>query len=458
MKKHLIIVFLTVITFVSCNKFLEEKPDAKVSTPDNLQDLDALLNNESRVNYNFCPLIEMATDDIQLYKTSFLLRTEFDKDIYTWEPYPFYLPINLNESWGLPYSTILYANVALDGLTRIKGGYQNLRNKIKGDALFLRAYRFFNLAQAFAPAYTFNDPSNNYKLGIPLRLTSNPAIQTKRNTLEETYQQIISDLKLAIDLLPEDVPIKTRPNKLAAYALLSRILLASEDYDGALEMAEECLARNKALLDYNNLNTSITYPLTKLNEEVIYHSICNTGDYLFPTINDVTEDLYMKYSDQDLRKKAFFGQRTVDRIRFKGFYNGGAAGYFAGLATDEVYLNAAECLIRLGRRSKGLEILNELLFRRYDNSSFIPRIANNDVEALTLVLEERRKELPFRGTRWTDLRRLNKDSRFSKTIRKIIPNVVGTSKEIILPPNDLRYTFLIPQGIVEQTDISQNLR
>ncbi|WP_312364909.1 RagB/SusD family nutrient uptake outer membrane protein [Sphingobacterium sp.] len=458
MKKHLIIVFLTIITFVSCNKFLEEKPDAKVSTPDNLQDLDALLNNESRVNYNFCPLIEMATDDIQLYKTSFLLRTEFDKDIYTWEPYPFYLPINLNESWGLLYSTILYANVALDGLTRIKGGDQNLRNKIKGDALFLRAYRFYNLAQAFAPTYMYNDPSNNNKLGIPLRLTANPAIQTKRNTLEETYQQIIGDLKQAIDLLPENVSIKTRPNKLAAYALLSRVLLAVEDYHGALQMAQECLSRNTNLLDYNNLNRTVSYPFEKLNDEVIYHSICNTGDYLFPTINDVTEDLYNLYSDKDLRKTAFFGQRTVDRIRFKGFYNGGAAGYFAGLATDEVYLNAAECQIRLNQRNEGMATLNKLLVRRYDQASFVPRTAKTDLEALTLVLEERRRELPFRGTRWTDLRRLNKDPRFSTTISKSIPQADGTMTNISLPPNDLRYTFLIPQGLIEQTGMVQNPR
>lgn len=460
MKKYIFLNILLIISLSGCQKFLDEKSEAKVTTPVNLQDLEALINNENLVNGNFCNLVETGTDDFQLTSQVYQARPIFEQQLYNWDPNPFFLPAETGKSWGSPYSTILYTNIVLEGLDRISGGDQNLRNRIKGDALFVRAYRFFNLAQAFAPVYTYNDPTNKDKLGIPLRENSNVNIKTKRNSLEETYQKIIHDLKQAIELLPEEVSIRTRPNKSAAYALLSRVLLAIEDYQGALDMAEACLERQQKLIDYNNVNRTSNLPFAALNDEVIYHSVCNSVTFLLQTSRaDVSEDLYLLYSNDDLRKTVFFTQKATGNMRFKGYYNGLAVGgYFAGLATDEVYLTAAECLVRTGQIAKGMEWLNTLLVNRYDKLSFKPRTVDTETSALSIILDERRKEMPFRGTRWTDLRRLNKDSRFSKTLSRKIPRSDGAMELIELPPNDVRYTFLIPQDIIAQTGIPQNPR
>jgi len=68
-------------------------------------------------------------------------------------------------------------------------------------------------------------------------------------------------------------------------------------------------------------------------------------------------------------------------------------------------------------------------------------------------LKERRKELLFRGLRWTDLRRLNLDPRFAVTLAR---NVSGQIYS--LPPEDPRYAWPIPDDEIQASGIPQNPR
>ena len=80
-------------------------------------------------------------------------------------------------------------------------------------------------------------------------------------------------------------------------------------------------------------------------------------------------------------------------------------------------------------------------------------LAFNQEEALALVLTERRKELLFRGLRWTDLKRYNLESSSAETlVRKI------DQQEYKLDPNDLRYVFLIPSYVMTAAKFEQNPR
>ncbi|MEJ7778953.1 MAG: RagB/SusD family nutrient uptake outer membrane protein, partial [Daejeonella sp.] len=82
-----------------------------------------------------------------------------------------------------------------------------------------------------------------------------------------------------------------------------------------------------------------------------------------------------------------------------------------------------------------------------------PFIAASSDDALKMVLQERRKELLMRNRRFNDLRRLNKDSRFAITLKRIL----GANTHE-LPPNDKRYVFPIPETVIAATGMAQNER
>jgi starch-binding outer membrane protein, SusD/RagB family len=96
--------------------------------------------------------------------------------------------------------------------------------------------------------------------------------------------------------------------------------------------------------------------------------------------------------------------------------------------------------------------LNKLLEHRYKPGTFHPLRTSSKDSALMLVLQERRKELAFRGLRWTDLRRLNKEHA-AQTIRRFVEGVY-----YVLQPNDLRYTFPYPDDALAGGKMVQNPR
>ena len=74
-------------------------------------------------------------------------------------------------------------------------------------------------------------------LGIPLRLTTDPKEYLFRSTVQQTYDKIISDIQMAIPLLPStlDTLHLNRASQPAAYAMLARVYLSMSAYREARE-------------------------------------------------------------------------------------------------------------------------------------------------------------------------------------------------------------------------------
>ncbi|UZJ63985.1 RagB/SusD family nutrient uptake outer membrane protein [Sphingobacterium sp. KU25419] len=157
----------------------------------------------------------------------------------------------------------------------------------------------------------------------------------------------------------------------------------------------------------------------------------------------VYSDVVDMYDNYDLRKSLFFHKNQDDSYSFKGNYNGlGTNALFGGITTAEIYLIQAECNVRLDFIESALNGINTLLLNRYSAGYFAPILITEQDQLLKIVLKERRKELVFRGLRWSDLRRLNKDSRFSETLSRELNGITYS-----LPPNDPRYVFPIPKYV-----------
>lgn len=436
-----------------------------MTVPTTLEDCQLLLDDYTRMNANYPDHGEAAADNY--YLTNADLQS-FGSGSESFENYLWGAEGQHENQWFASYKVILNSNMVLQILTKKSSSDVNY-NSMKGSALFFRAFAFYSLAQIFAAPYTDGDPTRN--MGIPLKLE--PEIDEKQNrgTLKQTYERIIQDMFDALDLLPESTSIPTRPNKAAAYAMLARIYLSMEDYQKAGEMADRCLRLHNTLIDYNSVSsppTSTTVSSSsngpsfkRFNAEVIFHAATLDG-VLSQAQARIDPELYSSYTEDDRRKVVYFGE-GVDPwtwlpngiIGFRGNYDGTTnSRQFIGLATDEIYLIRAECYARDGRFELAMADLNTLLSKRMV-PPYINRTANSAEDALTKILVERRKELIFRGQRWTDLRRLNRDSRFSVILKR---DNNPSIDYVPLLPGDLRYIMLIPRKEVEMTGIVQNPR
>lgn len=141
-----------------------------------------------------------------------------------------------NQVYAAIYTSIAAANdiiVNLEGKTDIS---EKVRNAVLGDAYFLRGFNYFNLVRAWG--------------GVPIRIepTATDDIHIGRASEQEVYDQVISDLEEAYELMPEaGDEIKGRPHKWAAKALLAKVYLtmASKSLDAGSPYYEK--ARDEAL-------------------------------------------------------------------------------------------------------------------------------------------------------------------------------------------------------------------
>lgn len=448
-------LYVLCLWLTGCNKkeFLDEKPDSDLFVPTTLEDCQALLDNEA--DLGITPVLgELSADNFYLLPPLWWAISTKERNAYIWAP-DIYVGEGRVSDWNAPYEQVLYANVVLVALEDIPVTPENEQqwNNLKGAALFIRAYAFYNLAQVFALPY--NQASANADLGIPLKLTPNVDETIKRSTVEETYSQILNDLQEAQTLLFNEITShRNRPNKPAALALLARVYVSMRQYENAGKYADSSLQLYNQLIDYNTKDAVALRFFERTNEETMYQSRFVETNVLksSPATRDCIVDstLYSSYSANDLRRSMFFSN-NAGKINFKGHYSASITG-FTGLATDEMYLVRAECRARANNVAGAMDDLNTLLQQRWKAGTFIPYTATSQAQALETILMERRKEMPCRGVRWTDIRRLNLEHPAIVLKR----NINGQNYD--LPANSRSYALPIPPDAILLGNYEQNER
>jgi hypothetical protein len=451
-----------------CRKaFLDQKPSTNLLVPNSLTVLQEILDNTQVMNVTPA-LGEVSADNYYLLYTTWAALDIKESNAYIWAP-DLYEGQGLVSDWDIPYQQVFYANTVLQGLTGIQSDAtdQAQWNMIKGWALFCRAYAFFNIAELFAQPYDSTHASAD--LGIPIRLSPDINAKSTRASMLASYAQILSDLTAAEGLLPTAIPVSNlnRPSKLAAQALLARIYLSIRDYADAGKYADSVLGTYGYLLDYNTLalDTGGYIIIHNNMPEVLYQSNFpepSNGNTLVGLICPgciVDTNLIVSYAPNDLRRSIYFQgdslnyqHPSLDTFTLKGSYSG-TVFPFSGLATDELYLIRAECNARHGQITNALNDLDSLMIHRMRAGTFIAYSPNmSAANALDTILMERRKELAFRGIRWSDLRRLYNDG-LTDTLYRYINN-----QTYALPPGSPLYTLPIPPDVIEFSGIQQNPR
>jgi len=451
---HLII--LAFLSISGCKKdFLDQKPSSNILAPKTLAELQSLLDAPDRVNLTGA-LGQLSNDEYSIISDQSYnaLNSATQRNAYVWKQ-------NLYEGekaddWNTPFQAIFYANSVLDILK--ENEYTDIRqaNKIKGWALFIRAYAYFDLSKNFCKVYNVNTSAQD--LGLPLRRSARVDETEKRASLEDTFRFILSDLEESSHLLdPLIQPLnKNRPSKAAVWALRARVYLYMGNYQQSERSADSTLSYHDKIIDFNTVSLSSETPFSHNADEVIFQSN-QIGTYSMTTAVgnrvdiEINPTLYQTFTQDDLRKSIYFRTNTIGKINIKRGYLSTGLYQFTGLACDEIYLIKAECLARRNNTTSSMEVLNKLLIKRFKKSvPYQPILANTSNEALNLILLERRKELIWRGLRWPDLKRLNRDGQNISLNRSINGQIY------VLTPNSPRYVFPIPDEEINQSLIEQN--
>lgn len=182
--------------------------------------------------------------------------------------------------WMLYYEGIYKANEALAAIEDQGGPKNDILRNSKGEALLIRAYDHFILANEFCRPYngktSTKDAGLYYATGIAD--FSAAAEQSNRGTVADVYAKIAADIEAGIPLLNDtyEVP-KYHFNKQAAYAFATRFYLYYEKWEKAKEYADKLLGSNPAasLRDYRALQAM---PLSKSDQAVkIAEAYCSAS-------------------------------------------------------------------------------------------------------------------------------------------------------------------------------------
>lgn len=241
-------------TFASCSDFLDKEPDMRttINSPESVRKLLV----ESYFTGNYALIGELSSDNMVDNNSPHVpYSSKDDKPIYynlgtmskmTEELFNFE-PVKSSQAqdspsavWGGCYGAIAGANHALEAIDKLisEGTDPKELNASKGEALLIRAYNHFILANVFCQAYIGPQQAD---LGIPYVEKPETVLIQKyeRGTVGEVYTKIKRDLEEGLKLVDDAnyiVP-KYHFNEKAAHAFAARFYLFTRDYDKVIEHA-----------------------------------------------------------------------------------------------------------------------------------------------------------------------------------------------------------------------------
>lgn len=320
-----------------------------------------------------------------------------------------------DDDWNRIYKHINICNMVIADVDNYEAGNEQGeldKQRIKGESYFLRGAYYFVLANLYGKPY---DPSTAATdLAVPIKLTEYIEDEIfQRNTVKEVYDQAESDLLQAENLL-DGTTRKSyyRANKASAQLLLSRLYLYKQDFANAQTYAQKVIDDGGAPLADLNTMTADFFLNPDLSETIFTMGNGGARQWVTGRLKDfgITDKLYSLYTDGDLRKTWYV--KYDNTYKYAEYVKGGDVSERSRTAlsnnfllrTSEAYLNLAEAAASAGNTSVAQNAVNTLRRKRFSTSGYQDVTASGD-ELISLIRDERERELCLEGHRWFDLRR-----------------------------------------------------
>jgi hypothetical protein len=334
--------------------------------------------------------------------------------------------------WG-NYGPINQTNIIINGIDEVEGDATR-KNRIKGEAFFLRSLYYFDLAKVYGyePGKEVNGWNNSVVIRTTPTLGFSDADFKARSTNRQVYDLIEADLNTAIGLLPvaeKGTAGIYRVTKGAAEALLARVYLYDSKFSEAAAMASQAMATFGLANDGTGLATPAnyvsgfsTYPNPESLFEVeirsvdwstvdgVNNSMCTLSANVFSSaqfIVTASNELLAAYETGDVRRDTWVATTrsgAAGTVYRSAKWLGTKGDFLENLPiirAAELYLIRAEAKFRTdaaGARSD----LNALRSKR-GLAAVDAGLAGDALFAQ--ILKERRLEFALEGHRWFDLKR-----------------------------------------------------
>lgn len=439
MKKiiYSLFVLLTMAT-VGCDNYIDITPKGAV-TVDSAQQYYELIATPMRAYY---PSSFILLSDDQWVKESEILGYESisaDGINFTFNEKADRTILPDNNLYENIYSFILRSNLVIDNVDKGQGS-QELKTLAKAEARTFRAFDHFLAVNTFAKAYNPETAASDGGVCIMdhYDLEATPV----KSTVAEVYNFIINELEQAVPLLEEKPVNIYHPNRAFGYALLAKVYLFHRDWAKAQEAAEQSLKLNSQLADYNLINDAGGTARYKNfakdgNPEVLsYHWMAGWGSgeqvclyhygMISPELKSLFEANDLRYSlflrDTGTSITSWFDSGSGAAIWTPAITNLDRFTYMSvGLRTAEVYLIMAEALARQNNLTEAANYVSQLRDKRIKGGNGHVDAPATQVEMVKMIIDERRKELLFGFNRFFDLKRLNIEPEYQKTITRVFP-------------------------------------
>lgn len=406
------ILILTLITLASCDEFLDVKPKDSLSTSDDVIVDKASAEAALRGVYS-------ALGAGDYYGTSFQSIAYLSGDNIAWTGSQSQVQEFINKkvnadnatvsaAWNGIYRAINRANNVIAAVPLIKDPLltTTLRDQILGEAYFVRALAYFDLARTWGGVPILTRPT--------LAPGENEGIG--RSTLEDTYAQVLSDLEAAEPLLPETID-RYRATRKTVWALKSRFYLYQKEWSKAEEFASKLIGdtRYKLLKPYGAFFQSNARGTEESVFEIFYNGTTETNGHRNqwqPQTNGGTRQWAPNTAFLALiNDPAVGGNRSVlvardNQNRWYGnlYYRTPASDPSYIIRIAELYLIRAEARAQLDKPVDALSDLNAVR----DRAGVSLSTASTKDDLLLAIENERRLEFALEAHRWFDLVRTDR--------------------------------------------------
>ena len=336
-------------------------------------------------------------------------------------------------------------------------GDQKEKDYIKGQALAMRGWAYFDLVRIFQHTYAIAKDMP----GVPI-YTEPTTDQTEgkgRGTVQDVYDQVLSDLTQAETLLEgfNRGSLKNNMDQTVVQGILSDVYLTMTDWNNAEIYAKKVMnkypmtSNNNYLAGFSDINTpSWIWGMEQSEEQ-------NMGDYSPYAMWYIgTEDrgygywsfkcfflaqsFVDKFEANDVRASQFRWEWDMVHYTLKFRDNEAGRGSIVFMRTESMLLNAAEALCRQGKYDDAKAMLWKLQEMRGTTCS-----TSTGNELLEEIWLERRKELYGEGYGLFDL------NRNQKPLLRGSNHWVGGG-DTPFPARSWRFIYQIPRGELLNND------